>query len=107
MTINLQLSDTTYHHLLLSGSRIQGTIGLINPTEGNFNEHNKRSTHTDACYMKLPHGRASVDRDQVRLTLTVRLDETGIVPAEALKDESRQASDFVNRVFDPHNDTCL
>ena len=43
MTIKLQLSDASYQRLIKTGSRIQGTIGLINPKEGNFNEHNKNS----------------------------------------------------------------
>ena len=37
---------------------------------------------------------------QVRLTLRIDVDETDIVPADVLLDESRQASDFVDRVFD-------
>ena len=41
MNINLQLSDAAYKRLISGGSRIQGTIGLTSPTEGNFNEHNK------------------------------------------------------------------
>lgn len=39
MTINLQISDTVYRRLLAGHGRIQGTIGLVSPTEGNFNEH--------------------------------------------------------------------
>lgn len=39
MIIQLQLSDKTYERLLASGSRLQGTIGLVSPNEGNFNEH--------------------------------------------------------------------
>ena len=34
MNITLQISDSAYQRLVSSGSRIQGTIGLINPTEG-------------------------------------------------------------------------
>ena len=51
-------------------------------------------------YIKLPHGRASVGDSHVRLTLRIALDEADIVPADAIMDESRQASDFVDRVFD-------
>ena len=36
----------------------------------------------------------------VRLTLRIALDEADITPADVLIDESRQASDFVDRVFD-------
>ena len=77
-----------------------GTIGLISPLEGNFNEHNKGACPASAKFIRLPHGRASVGEKQVRLTLRIDVDETDIVPADVLLDESRQASDFVDRVFD-------
>lgn len=100
MNINLQLSDAVYKRLVSGGSRIQGTIGLTSPTEGNFNEHNKSCSQPGSQYMKLPHGRASVNKKNVRLTLVVGLDETDIVPGDTIMDESRLASDFVDRVFD-------
>lgn len=100
MNITLQLSDATYQRLVSSGSRVQGTIGLISPTEGNFNEHNKGMSPASAKFIRLPHGRASVGEKQVRLTLRIDVDEADIVPADVLLDESRQASDFVDRVFD-------
>ena len=37
MEIKVQISDKAYGRLMSSGSRIQGTIGLVSPTEGNFN----------------------------------------------------------------------
>ena len=49
--------------------------------------------------MKLPQGRASVTKKNVRLSLVVDLDETDILPAQTIEDESRQASAFVDRVF--------
>ena len=102
MIIQLQLSDKTYERLLASGSRLQGTIGLVNPNEGNFNEHVRHTSNGNGSnkYIKLPHGRASVGPKRVRLALNIALDETGITPADILMDESRQASDFVDHVFD-------
>lgn len=99
MIILLQISDAAYQRLMANGSRIQGTIGLTSPTEGNFNEHNKSRNASTGQYMKLPHGRASVTKKNVRLSLVVDLDETDILPAQAIEDESRQASAFVDRVF--------
>ena len=49
--------------------------------------------------MKLPHGRASVSKKNVRLSLVVNLDEADILPAQAIEEESRQASTFVDNVF--------
>ena len=96
MIIQLQLSDKTYERLLASGSRLQGTIGLVNPNEGNFNEHVRHTSNGngDYKYIRLRHGRASVG------ALNIALDEAGITPADILMDESRQASDFVDHVFD-------
>lgn len=54
----------------------------------------------DYKYIRLRHGRASVGPKRVRLALNIALDETGITPADILMDESRQASDFVDHVFD-------
>ena len=102
MIIQLQLSDKAYERLLASGSRLQGTIGLVNPNEGNFNEHVRHTSvgNGDYKYIRLRHGRASVDPIRVRLALNISLDEADITPADILMDESRQASDFVDRVFD-------
>ena len=102
MIIQSQLSDKTYERLLASGSRLQGTIGLVSPNEGNFNEHVRHTSNGngDYKYIRLRHGRASVGPKRVRLALNIALDETGITPADILMDESRQASDFVDHVFD-------
>ena len=102
MIIQLQLSDKAYERLLASGSRLQGTIGLVSPNEGNFNEHVRHTSNGngDYKYIRLRHGRASVGPKRVRLALNIALDETGITPADILMDESRQASDFVDHVFD-------
>ena len=75
MNITLQLSDTAYQRLVSTGSRIQGTIGLINLTEGNFSEHRKGQAKPGTRSIKLRHGRASVGDTQVRLTLRIGLDE--------------------------------
>ena len=71
MTINLQISDTAYRRLLAGHGRIQGTIGLVSPTEGNFNEHARQAPTPGTKYIKLRHGRASVGNERVRLTLNI------------------------------------
>ena len=105
MTINLQISDTAYRRLLAGHGRIQGTIGLVSPTEGNFNEHARQAPTPGTKYIKLRHGRASVGNERVRLTHNIGRDETGIIPSDAITDESRQASDFVDSALDTFNDT--
>ena len=99
MNINLQISDSTYQRLVSGGGRLRGSIGLVSPTEGNFNEHAKYTPQPGNKYIKLRHGRASVGDTQVRLTLRIALDEADIVPAQTIEEESRQASAFVDNVF--------
>lgn len=100
MNITLQISDNAYRALIAGNARIQGSIGLVNPTEGNFHEHRRWMQKPGTKYIKLPHGRASMGESGVRLTLTINLDETNVIPARALTEESRQAADFVDNEFD-------
>ena len=99
MIIQLQLPDAVYASLLNGTTRVQGTIALVNPNEGNFNVHNRHSSSASRKYIKLPHGRASVDDKSVRLTLNIDLAETNVRPNIAILDESLQASDFVNIIM--------
>lgn len=41
MNVTIQINDATYAKLLSGNRRIQGTLALANPNEGNFNAHNK------------------------------------------------------------------
>lgn len=99
MYINLQLSDAAYQRLISGNARLRGSIGLINPTEGNFNEYARTNPSAGTKWLKLRHGRATVGPSQVRLTLRIALDEADIVPAQAIEEESRQASAFVDDTF--------
>ena len=99
MNINLQLSDAAYQRLINGNTRLRGSIGLASPTEGNFNEYARTRPSAGTKWLKLRHGRATVTPTQVHLTLRIALNETDILPAQAIEDESRQASAFVDRVF--------
>ena len=98
MTIQLQLPDAVYASLLNGTARVQGTIALVNPNEGNFNVHQRHHQGGERKYIKLPHGRASINNDSVRLSLNIGLDEANIHPGLAILDESLKASDFVNNI---------
>ena len=100
MEIKIQLADSVYKKLVSGNSRIRGSIGLINPTEGNFNEHRDPRPKPGTKYIKLPHGRVSVGQEKVRMTLCVGLMEANIVPAQVIVDESCQASDFVDLMLE-------
>ena len=69
MNITLQIADSTYQRLIAGNTRLRGSIGLISPTEGNFNEHAKYSPQPGNKYIKLRHGSASVGTTQVRMSL--------------------------------------
>lgn len=95
MNVNVQISDAVYAKLLNGSTRIQGTLALANPNEGNFHAHNKTwrpkpGTHT----MKMPHGRVSVTSDDVRVNLRIKRNEKIDMP-QAILDESVDASNFV------------
>ena len=96
MTIKIQIADSVYKALLAGSNRIQGSIGLVNPSEGNFNAHRRSlGERPDTKYIKLAHGRASVTEERVSLTLRIDRKETDVVPYEVIDTESCQASDFV------------
>ena len=96
MNIQIQLSDKVYQALLTSGKRIQGSIGLVNASEGNFNAHRRYLVGRPATkYIKLAHGRASVTHERVSLTLRIDRKETDVVPCEVIDLEACQASDFI------------
>ena len=95
MIVQIQISDSVYTQLLNGNKRIQGTLALANPTEGNFNEHRREwRPKPGTRYMRLPHGRVTVNDEQVRMNLHIRRDES-IVPARAIEAESGIASGFV------------
>ena len=99
MIIQLQLPDAVYASLLNGTARVQGTIALVNPNEGNFNAHQRHTQSPLRKYIKLPHGRASINDETVRLSLNIGLDEANIHPGIAILDESLRASDFVNSIM--------
>ena len=96
MYVSIQLNDATYASLLNGTKRIQGTLALASPTEGNFHEHQRTwRPKPGTKYMKLPHGRVTISDENVRMKLDIRRDES-IVPARAIDAESSMASSFVD-----------
>jgi len=95
MEIKIQIADNVYKTLLAGGNRIQGSIGLVSPTEGNFNAHRKSADRRMTRFIKLAHGRASVTEERVSLTLRIDRRETDIVPCEVIDTEAQEASDFI------------
>lgn len=95
MNIQITISDNLYARLVNGTCRVQGTLGLVSPMEGNFNEHHKSRARKEDKFIKLPHGKASVGEDVVKLSLVLDRKEAGLVASEAILCESRWASEFV------------
>ena len=95
MIVQIQISDRVYTQLLNGNKRIQGTLALVNPTEGNFNEHRREwRPKPGTRYMRLPHGRVTVSDENIRMNLHIRRDEMVDAP-QAILGESIDASNFV------------
>ena len=100
MIVKIQISDSVYMQLLNGNKRVQGTLALANPTEGNFNEHQRTwRPKPGTRYMRLPHGRITVSEENVRMNLHIRRDES-IIPARAIEAESSLASGFLDFMED-------
>ena len=96
MEVKIQISDSAYAQLLNGTKRLQGTLALASPTEGNFHEHNKTWRPKPGMkYMKLPHGRVTMSDETVRMNLYIKRDES-IVPARAIEAESDMACSFID-----------
>ena len=95
MEVKIQISDAVYASLLGGTRRIQGTIALVSPYEGNFNAHVKKGTKGNRTYMKLPHGRVSLNENDVRMYLKVSYKEQ-VVPARTIEAESVMAGNFID-----------
>lgn len=95
MEVKIQISDNVYAQLLNGTKRVRGTIGLVNPVEGNFSEHRRWQPKPGTQFMMLPHGRVSVtDNGDVRMNLRIASSEAVDAP-QAILGESIDASNFV------------
>ena len=99
MNVMIQINDADYASLLNGTSRIQGSIGLVNTTEGNFNAHRRTRPKPGTQFMRLPHGKISVSDDDVRMHLRISRDELVDAP-QAILGESIDASNFVEIITD-------
>ena len=99
MNVMIQINDVDYASLLNGSSRIQGSIGLVSPTEGNFNAHRRTRSKPGTQYMRLPHGKVSVNEDNVRMHLLISRAEM-IDASQAILGESIDASNFVEILTD-------
>ena len=73
MEIRLQIADKVYQALVASGNRVRGSIGLVNPKEGNFNAWKQpvQEREPGMRTIRLAHGKATVSKERARLTLSI------------------------------------
>ena len=95
MEVRIQISDAVYAQLLNGTSRMRGSISLVNPNEGNFNAYRKPAPRPQGKFLRLPHGKISMNENNIRMHLLIDHAES-VIPAKAIIDESRLASSFVN-----------
>ena len=96
MDIKIQIADSVYQDLLKNNHRVRGSIGLVTPTEGNFNAHRRRLYRApEIRFIRLAHGKATVTNENVRLTLAIDRKESNVVPHRIIDSEAREAADFV------------
>ncbi len=102
MIIKIQISDAAYEHMMKHGTRIQGTIGLVNANEGNFNAHNNSGTlyrpNCEGKFKKLSHGRVTVTGQSVRVNLVVDRMETDVDVSDVILDDCWTAREFITKI---------
>ena len=69
---------------------------MVNPNEGNFNAYLRHTySKPSGKFMKLPHGRVSMDENHVRMHLKIDYAEQ-VIPARVIEAESNMASSFID-----------
>lgn len=96
MTIKIQIADKAYQQMVAGGKRLRGTIGLVNPKEGNFNAWATDTGKKDDVVYKLTHGRVRIN--SVRTLVSMRFDtkEECIDVPKAIQMEAQKASEFTH-----------
>ena len=95
MEIKLQLSNKVYQQLVAGGNRIQGSLGLVSPTEGNFNAHVRHAVTDDYDVMhKMAHGRIRISNRRTSVRLWFDHEQELIDVPTAIDREGREASGF-------------
>lgn len=102
MYITLQIADQTFQQMVAGGRRVEGSLGLISPTEGNFNAWQRAAQPEPREFRRLKHGRITRQGNgDVRLSLTFAHDETIDYPYSSISDELSEAKDIILRHLEP------
>ena len=95
----MQLSNKVYQQLIASGKRIQGSLGLVSPTEGNFNAHVRHAVpDDDDMTHKMAHGRIRISNRRTSVRLWFDHEQELIDVPMAIEREGREASGFAYQI---------
>lgn len=97
MIIKLILSDADYRKIMASTRRVDGTIGVISPSEFDFRAFNRATPSTKPAYRELRtrHGWARVSPEVVKVQIRVKRTEESD-PSGIIYDEGDEAAVFVS-----------
>ena len=102
MNVTIQISDAVYAKLLNGNTCVKGSIRSVNPTEGSFNAYEQKKADKHRTFMKLPHGRVSMDEKNVRLTLRIEHGDY-LRPSDVMENEAMLACDYVDMMNETLN----
>ena len=104
MKISIIISDNLYGRLVSDGCRVQGSLGLVNPTEGNFKEHRKSRGRKGDKFIKLPYDKANMVKDHVWLTLLINHAEREPILQDCNVEKTYKMRDVINeKENSPHS----
>ena len=101
MNITVQISEKDYEMLMGSndGRRTRGSLELTSPKRGNFRCYKTAPEAAGHKYIRLSHGRVSVNERRVRMSLLVDLKES-VIPGDVIWDDCWNAKQFVDKHFE-------
>ena len=101
MNVNIQIDDEIYAAMLQSKTRVEGSLGLVSPTEGNFNAYRRSSKPRGYTQvLKLPHGRATLSEEEARLYLRADRVQLGdALAGSVILVESMRGSEFLHELL--------
>lgn len=103
MVIKLIIPDRDYERMVKSGCRMRGSVGLISLKEADMRlYHDKPRFRTGVKFVKLQHGRATMNAQEqtARVTMMFDLTENGLKPSKQVICEATVASEFFEEVDD-------
>ena len=89
--------------MMESGLRVRGSLGMVNKDRLDFHMH-APSSRSNSRYIRLRHGRASVNNERVRLTVTIDRDEHVSLPTALYADTGEGINFIVSQVNRPEDD---